>query len=244
MKYRSTKEGRLRKFIFLIYCILIGKTFFYDGYSNIIMKLILYSVILFFIYLGLKRYIKKKVLKSGIDKIDRLSGEDFEEYLAVKFKALGYKVKLTPVTADYGADLVLKKDKEKIVVQAKRYSSKVGVEAVQQVVASMKYYDADKSIVITNNYFTENAKILAKCNSVELLDRKYLYQLLEMDSKFRTRYEDKKLCPRCGAKLVVREGKYGKFYGCESYPNCNFTMNLDNKVKDYNFNNIIKNSFK
>lgn len=32
-----------------------------------------------------------------------------------------------------------------------------------------------------------------------------------------------RICPRCGSALVLREGKYGKFYGCSNYPKCNFT---------------------
>ncbi len=38
--------------------------------------------------------------------------------------------------------------------------------------------------------------------------------------------EDKKVtkkCPKCGKKLVLREGKYGKFYGCKGYPECRYT---------------------
>lgn len=31
------------------------------------------------------------------------------------------------------------------------------------------------------------------------------------------------ICPRCGGALVVRDGRYGKFYGCSSYPNCRYT---------------------
>ena len=31
------------------------------------------------------------------------------------------------------------------------------------------------------------------------------------------------ICPRCGGKLVLRQGKYGRFYGCENYPKCKFT---------------------
>jgi hypothetical protein len=30
-------------------------------------------------------------------------------------------------------------------------------------------------------------------------------------------------CPRCGGALILREGKYGKFYGCSNYPKCKFT---------------------
>lgn len=29
-----------------------------------------------------------------------------------------------------------------------------------------------------------------------------------------------RVCPECGGKLVVRNGKYGQFLGCSNYPNC------------------------
>lgn len=29
-------------------------------------------------------------------------------------------------------------------------------------------------------------------------------------------------CPQCGGELVLREGKYGRFYGCKNYPYCKF----------------------
>ncbi len=32
------------------------------------------------------------------------------------------------------------------------------------------------------------------------------------------------VCPRCGGKLVLREGNYGKFYGCSNYPKCKFLL--------------------
>jgi hypothetical protein len=31
------------------------------------------------------------------------------------------------------------------------------------------------------------------------------------------------ICPRCGGKLVLRNGRYGQFYGCSNYPKCRFT---------------------
>lgn len=31
------------------------------------------------------------------------------------------------------------------------------------------------------------------------------------------------ICPKCGAMLVLRQGKYGKFYGCSNYPKCHYT---------------------
>lgn len=31
------------------------------------------------------------------------------------------------------------------------------------------------------------------------------------------------ICPKCGGKLVQRNGRYGTFYGCSNYPQCRFT---------------------
>lgn len=31
------------------------------------------------------------------------------------------------------------------------------------------------------------------------------------------------ICPKCGSKMVLRKGRYGKFYGCQRYPRCKGT---------------------
>lgn len=33
-------------------------------------------------------------------------------------------------------------------------------------------------------------------------------------------------CPFCGCKLVLRNGKYGQFWGCSAYPKCRFTKQI------------------
>ena len=42
----------------------------------------------------------------------------------------------------------------------------------------------------------------------------------------RIRKENSLECPRCGGALVVRNGQYGKFYGCSNYPKCKYTRNF------------------
>lgn len=60
-----------------------------------------------------------------------MTGIEFGELLKAHLKAQRYKVSLTPASNDYGADLVLVKNRNKTVVQEKRYNSKVGNKAVQ-----------------------------------------------------------------------------------------------------------------
>ena len=40
------------------------------------------------------------------------------------------------------------------------------------------------------------------------------------------------VCPRCGSKLVKRNGKYGEFLGCLNFPNCKYTRNIKNIDKE------------
>lgn len=174
----------------------------------------------FFITKVYKYYVERSLIKASMKKVDSMSGEEFEDFLQVHFSKQGYKASLTPKTADYGADLVLKKNKEKIVVQAKRWKNRVGVEAVQQAVASTAYYKADRAMVVTNSYFTENAKALAKANKVELWDRNSLVDLINKNNLVNER------CPKCKGELVKRTGMYGDFLGCANYPKCNFTKGI------------------
>jgi len=36
-------------------------------------------------------------------------------------------------------------------------------------------------------------------------------------------------CPDCGNKLVIRQGRYGDFVACSTYPKCKYTRNLDER---------------
>jgi DNA topoisomerase-1 len=41
--------------------------------------------------------------------------------------------------------------------------------------------------------------------------------------------EEKKVCPLCGAPLVVKFSKFGKFYACSNFPNCKYTAPIEEK---------------
>jgi len=84
-----------------------------------------------------KRF-KRRLEQSGISAVDQMTGRQFEEYVGTLFASQGYDINYTPATGDYGADLILKKGQEAIVVQAKRYKQTVGVKAVQEVIPAIK----------------------------------------------------------------------------------------------------------
>jgi restriction system protein len=125
-----------------------------------------------------KRLTARNALPVNISEIDLMDGIAFEQYLKPVFERQGYFATVTRGSGDYGADLILRKGRKKYVVQAKRYSSNIGVSAIQQVVAAVKYYKAHGAIVVTNQYFTPAAVQLAKVNGVRLIDREKLAKMM------------------------------------------------------------------
>jgi len=130
------------------------------------------------IALVVRRHQNKKLALLGIEDIDRLGGRDFERLLTQVFWERGAKVVLTPRCNDWGADLVIEKEGIRTVVQAKRWRGRVGVKAVQEVVASKAVYKAERAMVVTNSTFTKAAIELARKNEVELWGRDELIERL------------------------------------------------------------------
>jgi restriction system protein len=128
--------------------------------------------------LAFEVYRLRRLAKSGIREIDVMDGATFEEFLGTLFRSLGYRVENTRYRGDYGADLVVSKDGFKTAVQAKRWSKRVGVKAVQEAVASAGYYKCHRALVVANREFTKQARILAEANNVELWDRDALVSKL------------------------------------------------------------------
>lgn len=105
------------------------------------------------------------------DKIDSMTGLDFEKFVGGIFRKMGYKTEVTKGSGDFGIDVIADNGIVRIGIQAKCYSGSVGNEAVQQAVAGRTYYKLDKAMVVTNNYFTPAAIQQARASMVTLWNR-------------------------------------------------------------------------
>lgn len=124
----------------------------------------------------------KELSRSDLSELD---GVDFELLLSERFRALGFQVESTPITGDYGADIIVEDTNgTRFVIQCKRFASKVNLKAVQEVTAAVKHYSADYGIVATNNEFLPSAKELAKTNHIELWDGTLTLMFLSGDLSF------------------------------------------------------------
>lgn len=146
-------------------------------FSNDTVSLILFLSLFFSFVYAIVSFVKKKKRT-----IDNMSGLDFELYIAKVLKDNGYKVIHTKSSHDFGADLIVKNvgpNNKTIVIQLKRYSGTIPIGAVQEVFSAMYYYDADISVVLTNNYFSASACQLADKIGVHLWDRKHLLAIIK-----------------------------------------------------------------
>ncbi len=122
---------------------------------------------------------------SEIDDIDNdMNGFDFEKYTSILLKANGFtKVEVTQSSNDFGVDVIAYKDDIKYAIQCKKYSSPVGIKAVQEVIGSKVMNDCHVAVVLTNNTFTKSAVELAEKNNVLLWGRDKLTELIENMNK-------------------------------------------------------------
>jgi restriction system protein len=116
--------------------------------------------------------------QTGLDRIDTMSGIEFEEFVAAVLRGAGCDVNITNTTGDYGVDLIAAKDNVRTAVQCKRQARPVGVAAIQQAVAGAAMHRCTATMVVSNNVFTQPAQTLAEIHNCELIDRFRFEQLV------------------------------------------------------------------
>jgi HJR/Mrr/RecB family endonuclease len=129
----------------------------------------------------------KRLGESNIDmeKIDSLSGQDFESILIQQFIKIGFTAQGTPASGDFGADIIVDADDgTRFIIQCKRFKNKVNLKAVQEVVGALAHYNGDIGIVITSNGFLSSAATLAESNGIELWSKMELMKFLSGDLSF------------------------------------------------------------
>lgn len=111
-------------------------------------------------------------------KLDIMTGTEFEKFLQWFFSQQGYLVNMTKPGHQQGTDFILIGHNTRIAVEAKRWRKKVSNRAVQQINSGKFFYRCDRAWVITNNYFTIQAKELARSCNVELINRNGLNDMI------------------------------------------------------------------
>lgn len=105
-----------------------------------------------------------------------LSPIEYEQFCAETLRAAGWSVKTTSLQ-DQGVDVIAELRGVRAVIQCKKYRSRVGNAAVQQVVAGKRHYRAVVAAVVAPAGYTRAAEALARSNGVMLLHHEDLAKL-------------------------------------------------------------------
>lgn len=112
--------------------------------------------------------------------IDNMEGHDFEYFCAEVLKKNGFsRVNVTVASGDYGIDITAWQGTTSYAIQCKRYRGTVGNKAVQEALSGKVYYGCKAAAVLTNSYFTPQAKETAQKTGVELWDRDKLAAMVK-----------------------------------------------------------------
>ncbi|MEA3293064.1 MAG: type I DNA topoisomerase, partial [Patescibacteria group bacterium] len=63
-------------------------------------------------------------------------------------------------------------------------------------------------------------------------EKNLLEKYKEVSKKNISEFPTKKICPKCGAPLLIRLGRFGKFYACSNFPKCKYTESFEKNGLD------------
>src|ERR1700734_3272752 len=100
-----------------------------------------------------------KLRTHKIDFLLCLTPNEFEEIVGNMYRKFAYSVEQTPMTNDFGRDLILKKDGKKTFLECKRYDrdSPIGRRALQLFYGVIVNMKADAGIFVTTSSFAKTA---------------------------------------------------------------------------------------
>ncbi len=132
------------------------------------------------------RFIEEEEILSTLD--DRtnlvdLTPQAFETVIRDLFQAMGFDTYQTTPSRDGGVDCVAHYTKSvvggKYIIQAKRYTHRVPVEAVRDLAGALDHERASKGILVTTSDFTEAGHAFARGKPIELINGNGLLALIK-----------------------------------------------------------------
>jgi restriction system protein len=171
----------------------------------------------------------------SLELLKALEWKRLEQFSAVYFRTLGFRVEEADPGPDGGVDLRLYERHEKrpgILVQCKAWNSwKVGVKEIREHFGVMAAEEVSEGIFVTTSTFTEGARQFVRGKNIALIDGGDLLRKIQdlhpedqehilglvTEGDFTT-----PTCPSCGIKMVrrVAQSTGQPFWGCLRFPRC------------------------
>jgi predicted RNA-binding Zn-ribbon protein involved in translation (DUF1610 family) len=107
--------------------------------------------------------------------------------------------------------------------------AKINVNTSTEVIYSyqlLSYIKYPKNKNLSKNDKELIFRKISSQNLVDTFDKQKHIKSIKSRIKKREKLITENKCPNCGNNLIIRQGKFGNFIGCNSYPKCNFIKNI------------------
>lgn len=126
---------------------------------------------------------RRRVAAAGIrhrmEQIEKLTPEEFEEFVGEVFEALDFEVQHSGGSGDEGADLRLKRGPMRAVVQCKYYKKGViGSPELQKFLGTIHQSGSQKGYFVTTSSFSLSAEKFVANQPIELIDGPRLAEMV------------------------------------------------------------------
>lgn len=106
-----------------------------------------------------------------------LTGVEFERQVARLYQSAGYRVTLTPGTADGGIDIVLEREGAAIAVQCKAHRRKIGVAVARELVSAARDLGAERMMIACTQGVSSPLAAYAREKGIEIITAEGLARL-------------------------------------------------------------------
>ena len=118
-------------------------------------------------------------IKHRLEQLEKLTPEEFEDFIGEVFEALDFQVERVGGSGDQGADLKLTRGPARAVVQCKFYKkSLIGSPELQKFLGTIHQSESQKGYFVTTSSFSLSAEKFAANQPIELIDGPRLAELV------------------------------------------------------------------
>lgn len=171
-----------------------------------------------------------------LDALNSLDWFQLERLVARLFEAKGCAVQLRGgANPDGGIDMLVQTETAEAAVQCKHWEQRrCGPAVVRELLGSMLHENISQGFLICRQA-TADAKTLAASHRIQVIEREGLMERIQdmvpqSDSSiYEALFYPQKICPKCGAEMVLRTTSKGanmgqQFWGCSEFPRCRQIM--------------------
>ncbi len=149
------------------------------GIAGVLIILIGYKILIYIKPKFQERKRTKRLRALELSGVDNMNAVEFTNYIGELFANRGFKVETPQGTFNLSVDLIAEKNKVKYAVQLKQQSSSVLKPVLNEIEREKHRYSCSRGMIITNDYFTEDATEFAKSKGTVLIDRDTLAEWIK-----------------------------------------------------------------